>query len=104
MYEYQIAQWSDKENRRVISVNADTDTDFAGCRGTRKSTSGGVIIKAWSTTQTVIALSSSEAESSGLFKVAAEAGHQVRDVGYELQDRVGYIYSRRRYCGHWNSP
>ena len=40
------------------------DTDFAGCLKTRKSTSGGIItigghiIKAWSDTQGVIALSS----------------------------------------------
>ena len=44
------------------------DSDWAGCRRTRKSTSGGVVmlgshlIKSWSTTQQVIALSSGEAE------------------------------------------
>ena len=41
-----------------------TDTDYAGCKRTRKSTSGGVVlwgshlIKSWSKTQTVVALSS----------------------------------------------
>jgi hypothetical protein len=44
------------------------DSDWAGCHRTRKSTSGGVImsgshmLKSWSTTQQVIALSSGEAE------------------------------------------
>ena len=48
------------------------DTDYAGCKRTRKSTSGGVImlgehvIKSWSTTQHVIALSSGEAEFYGI--------------------------------------
>ena len=46
-------------------------TDYAGCKRTRKSTSGGVImlgehvIKSWSTTQNVIALSSGEDEFYG---------------------------------------
>ena len=45
-----------------------TDTDFAGCKKGRKSTSGGMmmlgthVIKSWSTNQAVIALSSGEAE------------------------------------------
>ena len=44
------------------------DGDWAGCQRTRKSTSGGGImwngacLKVWSTTQTVIAMSSGEAE------------------------------------------
>ena len=48
------------------------DTDYAGCRRTRKSTSGGIgmmgnhLIKGWSTTQAVIALSSGEAEYYGI--------------------------------------
>jgi len=55
-----------------------TDTDYAGCKRTRKSTSGGVvmwgdhIIKSWSKTQSVIALSSGEAEYYGMVKGASE--------------------------------
>ena len=51
-----------------------TDTDFAGCLRTRKSTSGGVVmlgehvVKTWSCTQSVIALSSGEAEYYGMVK------------------------------------
>ena len=52
------------------------DTDYAGCRVTRRSTSGGctmlgnLIIKGWSTTQSKIALSSGEAEYYGIVKGA----------------------------------
>ena len=50
------------------------DTNFAGCLRTRKSTSGGMImhggnvVKHWSSAQSVIALSSGEAEYYGLVK------------------------------------
>ena len=56
-----------------------TDTDWAGCKKTRKSTSGGIamigthIIKSYSSTQGVIALSSGEAEYYGLTKGASVA-------------------------------
>ena len=55
------------------------DTDFAGCPTTRKSTSGGIVklgehcIKAWSSNQSVIALSSGEAEFYGIVKGATNA-------------------------------
>ena len=50
------------------------DTDFAGCLRTRRSTSGGAavrgthLIKHWSTTQSVVTLSSAEAELTGICK------------------------------------
>ena len=49
-------------------LHAYSDTDFAGCRRTRRSTSGGAImrgnhcVKTYSSTQSTIALSSAEAE------------------------------------------
>ena len=55
-----------------------TDSDFAGCRQTAKSTSGGAItagqhwIKSWSSTQKTIALSSGEAELTALVKCSCE--------------------------------
>ena len=73
------------------------DTDFAGCIKTRKSTSGGVItigshvIKTWSSTQTVIALSSGEAEYYGMVKGASIAlGIQsmLSDLGVNIKIRV----------------
>jgi hypothetical protein len=55
-----------------------TDTDFAGCRTSRRSTSGGCImrgahlLKHWSVTQKVITLSSGEAELAGVVRGASE--------------------------------
>ena len=61
-----------------------TDSDWAGCRRTRKSTSGGAVlignhcVKTWSCTQGPIALSSAEAEyysmAKGVQTVAREIG------------------------------
>ena len=74
-------------------VVAWTDTDHAGCLETRKSTNGGAIqvgshnIKTWSTTQTVVALSSGEAEYYGLVKAASQAmgvRNLLRDMGVEM--------------------
>ena len=54
------------------------DSDWAGCKATRRSTSGGAAkfgwhtIKSWSTTQTVVAMSSGEAELYSLTKGAAQ--------------------------------
>ena len=53
-----------------------TDSDWAGDKASRKSTSGGIMflgehaMKSWSRNQTVIALSSAEAELYALLKVA----------------------------------
>ena len=52
----------------LLSVEAYSDSDWAGCRDTRRSTSGrmiyfeGAVLSFWSRTQTTIALSSCEAE------------------------------------------
>ena len=56
-----------------------TDSDWAGDKGTRKSTSGGVLligshfIKSWSKGQSLIALSSAEAELYSILKGVSEA-------------------------------
>ena len=55
------------------------DSDWAGCRSTRRSTSGGAImygdhlIHHWSSTQSTVALSSAEAELNSIVKSAAES-------------------------------
>ena len=73
-------------------VRAYVDSDWAGCRRTRKSTSGGVLmlgttaVRGWSTNQAVIALSSGEAEYYAALKGASSAlGYQsmLRDVGMD---------------------
>ena len=81
----------------INKIDVWTDTDYAGCRETRKSTSGGVImlgkhiIKGWSATQKVIALSSGEAEYYGCVKGSAEAiGSQsiLADMGVNVRIRL----------------
>ena len=73
------------------------DTDFAGCHVTRRSTSGGAacrgqhLIKHWSTTQSTVALSSAEAELTGISKGAAQGlGLQTiaADLGITLSIKV----------------
>ena len=60
----------------VSHIDVYTDTDWAGCPQTRKSTSGGCIlldrhtVKHWSSTQTSVALSSGEAEFNGVIRGA----------------------------------
>ena len=78
-----------------LTIN--TDTDWAGCQRTRRSTSGGCIewggctIKTWSTTQAVVALSSGEAELYGIVKGSAEglgAQSLLKDLGIQARVRV----------------
>jgi len=74
-----------------------TDTDFAGCVKTRKSTSGGVamlgnhMVKSWCSTQAIVALSSGEAEYYGIVKGASVAlglRSMLGDFGVETAIRV----------------
>jgi hypothetical protein len=83
--------------QRVDMIDVYTDTDWAGCPRTRKSTSGGCVIlgshtiKTWSSTQTSVALSSGEAEFNGVVKGAGVGlGYQslLRDLGIDLPLRV----------------
>ena len=58
----------------IAMITSYNDSDWAGDRKTRKSTSGGVItigshyVKSWSKDQSMIALSSAEAELYGIIK------------------------------------
>jgi hypothetical protein len=81
----------------VEAIDVYTDTDWAGCPRTRKSTSGGCVLvgshtaKTWSTTQSSIALSSGEAEFNGVVRGAGIGlGYQslLRDLGQDLPLRV----------------
>ena len=81
----------------VDEVDVYTDTDWAGCPKTRKSTSGGCVmlgrhaIKHWSSTQTSVALSSGEAEFAGVIRGSGQGlGYQalLRDFGVEAHLRV----------------
>ena len=59
------------------NIEVFVDSDWAGCRRSRKSTSGGVVlfggaaVKGWSSNQSVIALSSGEAEYYAALKGAS---------------------------------
>ena len=79
------------------SIRVYSDTDWAGCIKTRKSTQGGVVllggccIKSWSSTQSLIALSSGEAEYYGVVKASSVAlGTQamLQDMGCRLPIEV----------------
>ena len=72
------------------TINVYVDTDLAGCKETRRSTSGGAVmigsccVKHWAKTQTTISLSSSEAELHGIAMGCAQTlGIQssMRDMG-----------------------
>ena len=83
--------------QEVDAVDVYTDTDWAGCPRTRKSTSGGCVmlgkhtIKTWSTTQSSVSLSSGEAEFNGVVRGAGMGlGFQslMRDLGQDAHVRV----------------
>ena len=79
------------------TIDVYVDANWAGCRRTRKSTSGGCAmlglhcIKAWSKTQAVVAKSSGESELYGVIRGSTEALGLVAlasDLGSELLTRV----------------
>jgi len=85
-----VVQRIDFEDFAPTIVKAYVDSDWAGCRKTRKSTSGGVLmlgstaVRGWSTNQVVIALSTGEAEYYAALKGSSQAlGFQsmLRDIG-----------------------
>ena len=63
---------------RIPEGEGFSDSDWAGCKATMKSTSGGIVmigchlIKSWSSTQKSITLSSAEAELIAAVKMTAE--------------------------------
>ena len=82
---------------KVDRVDSWVDTDDAGGKETRQSTSGGLIrmgrhvVKVWTNTQSVIALSSVEAEYCGLVKapsIAMGIRRIMADLGIERRIRV----------------
>ena len=87
----------DSENRALKTILVYVDSDWAGCKATRKSTSGGAVtwggglLKSWSRTQGTRALSSGEAEFYAAIKGACEGlGIQslLKDMGFEVTVEV----------------
>ena len=75
-------------------VTTFTDNDWPGVRSSRKSTTGGVVclghhmIKSWSSTQQLVALSSGEAELYAFIKGASQAKrHHVDARGFRSDIR-----------------
>ena len=68
-----------KYQGEVKSLDVFVDTDYAGCRVSRKSTTGGIVqlgshvIKGWSNTQSIVTLSSGESEYYGLVRGSSVA-------------------------------
>jgi len=85
------------ENQGPVSISdVYVDSDWAGCPGTRKSTSGGFVvlgkhlIKSWSSTQATRALSSGEAEFYAIIEGAS------RGLGVQaLMEDMGFTCTLR---------
>ena len=95
-------------------VDGHSDSDWAGCRRTARSTSGGALlignhlIKSWSSTQKNITLSSAEAELVASVKVRGETiglVQLVADWGLDMKGKIigaamgNYAMSRLDHCG-----
>ena len=85
--------WQSEE----LDIETYSDSDWAGCRTTGKSTSGGTVmigehyIKGWSSTQASITLSSAEAELVAMTKAIAETmgiSNMARDLGHSMKGVV----------------
>ena len=81
-----------QQNLKVYS-----DADWAGCKDTRKSTTGGAVmlgkhtLKTWSKTQTLLALSSGESELYAALKASAEGlgvMSMLKDFHYKVSGEV----------------
>ena len=86
-----------KYQYRCHEVDGYSDSDWAGCKATGKSTSGGVVVlgshalKTWSTTQKSVTLSSAEAELVAAVKMSAELigiTQLAEEWGMNLQGKV----------------
>ena len=68
----------DSDERKLDTILVYVDSDWAGCKSTRKSTSGGAVtwggglLKSWSRSQGPVAISSGEAEFYAAIKGACE--------------------------------
>ena len=90
-----VWEFPNQEPQEAIDVYV--DANWAGCRRTRKSTSGGCAmlgrhcLKAWSKTQAIIAKSSGESELYGVIKGSSEGlglATLAGDFGVEIKIRV----------------
>ena len=89
--------WEMKMQEETDTLDVYTDSDWAGCRRSRKSTSGGAImcgshcLKTWSKTQALVAKSSGEAELYAVVRGATEALRMAtlaKDLGRTMSVRL----------------
>ena len=89
--------WKYDLQAQVKVIDVYSDANWAACRRTRKSTSGGIaiigshVIKSWSKTQSVIAKSSAESELYAIIRASTEALGMVtlyKDMGSDVKIRV----------------
>ena len=79
--------------KEADTITVFSDSDWAGCRSTGKSPSGGIIVrgrhmlKSWSSTQRTVALSSGEAELTAMVRATSE-GLGVRSLWKEWGQEV----------------
>ena len=96
---YPRTSWHFRRTPRaqLDSIDVFSDSDWAACVASRKSTSGGVIswggtaVKTWSSTQQTVSRSSGEAELYALVKAASEGLGMVAllsELGRKVQLRV----------------
>ena len=87
----------DSSERSLDKILVYVDSDWAGCKATRKSTSGGAVtwggglLKSWSRSQGPIAISSGEAEFYAAIKGACEGlgiKSLLEDLGFYVQVEV----------------
>ena len=79
VYKFKVGEVNMKDQELKNQLTTYSDTDFAGCTETRRSTAGGCIflaghlVKHWSSRLKTIALSSVETELGGIVKAASES-------------------------------
>ena len=88
--------WVFARQQPVSELSVYSDSDWAGCRRTARSTSGGAIcagghcVRTWSVTQKAVSLSSGEAELMALVKATSEAiGVQQLAASWGLKFDIG---------------
>ena len=97
MYPRLVWRFMNEANVGEEYLEVFSDSDWAGDRVTRRSTSGGMavlaggLLKSWSSTQGTVAMSSGEAEYYAMVKAAAEAlaiQALAKDLGYSMKIRL----------------
>ena len=92
-----ILEYPEAELIDVKMAVAYSDSDWAGCKASRRSTSGGMVtlggavLRSWSNRQATIALSSGEAEFHAASKAAAEVmavGSMMHELGWPVARRL----------------